>query len=399
VGFASSRLPSSSRQAIRASAAQANPIATSAEHRAERASCACADSEAPSVAFCNHARLVTSFRLLLVCGALALLFIAPPALAARIYWGAWVGPELTGESPPFDWSAEEEFIRDIGKRPSVVHFYSPFARGCTSTGCDFYPFNTAAIERIRQHGMIPFVSWSSASAPITVRQARFQNKDIIRGRYNGYIRRWARAAKAWGHPFFLRFDREMNGRWFPWSPGVNGNTARSFRRAWRHVWRIFQQVGATNATWVWCPNVDPHARLTAFRHVYPGSRYVSWTCLDGYNFGTPWRSFGTTFRRSYRVLTRRVAPRKPLIIGEVASVEGTSGAKAAWIAGFLHALPRYRKIEGFLWFNAETRGNHWMIESSSSSQLAFRRNIASSYFAAASPRFSGLKTRKVHPLR
>jgi mannan endo-1,4-beta-mannosidase len=342
---------------------------------------------------------VTRFRLLLVCSAALALLLTPPALASRIYWGAWVGPELTGGSPPFDWSAEEEFIGDTRKRPSVVHFYSPFARGCTTTGCNFYPFNTAAFERIRRNGMIPFVSWSSASLPITVRQPLFQNKDVIRGQYNGYIRRWARAAKTWGHPFFLRFDREMNGSWFPWSPGVNGNTARSFRRAWIHVWRIFQRVGATNATWVWCPNVDPHDRLTGFNRVYPGNRYVSWTCLDGYNFGKPWRSFGTTFRRSYRLLTRHVAPTKPLIIGEVGSVEGASGAKAAWIADFLRALPGYPKIEGFLWFNAETRGNRWMIESSSSSQSAFQSEIASPYFAAASQRFTNLTTRKVRPLR
>ena len=46
-------------------------------------------------------------------------------------------------------------------------------------------------------------------------------------------------AQEWGHPFFLRFDWEMNGFWFPWSEGVNGNKPGEFVAAWRHVHDIF----------------------------------------------------------------------------------------------------------------------------------------------------------------
>jgi beta-mannanase len=59
----------------------------------------------------------------------------------------------------------------------------------------------------------------------------------------------------------------MNGTWSPWAVGVNGNTAAHYVAAWRHVHRIFTKVGATNATWVWCPNVDPNAMFTPFRTV------------------------------------------------------------------------------------------------------------------------------------
>ena len=82
---------------------------------------------------------------------------------------------------------------------------------------------------------------------------------MIAGRYDEYIREFAEEARAWGHPFFLRFNWEMNGDWFPWSEGVNGNPSGEYVAAWRHVHDIFAAVGATNVTWVWCPFVDPKA--------------------------------------------------------------------------------------------------------------------------------------------
>ena len=68
---------------------------------------------------------------------------------------------------------------------------------------------------------------------------------MISGKYDSYIpQNVAEDARDWGHPFFLRFDWEMNGNWFPWSEGVNGNQSGEFVAAWRHVHDIFTSVGA-----------------------------------------------------------------------------------------------------------------------------------------------------------
>ena len=53
----------------------------------------------------------------------------------------------------------------------------------------------------------------------------------------------------------------MNGNWFAWMEGVNGNQPGEYVAAWRHVHDIFTAVGATNVSWVWCPNVDPGRKL------------------------------------------------------------------------------------------------------------------------------------------
>ena len=68
-----------------------------------------------------------------------------------------------------------------------------------------------------------------------------------------YIRSWARALAAFDGPVRLRFAQEMNGDWYPWGAGTNGNTPAEFVSAWRHVHDIFAAAGATNVQWVWSP--------------------------------------------------------------------------------------------------------------------------------------------------
>ena len=99
-----------------------------------------------------------------------------------------------------------------------------------------------------------------AVAPGATTEPDFQLSDVIAGTYDAYIAQFAAEAQDWGHPFFLRFNWEMNGNWFPWSEGVNGNNPGEYVAAWRHVHDIFAAVGATNATWVWCPYADANKR-------------------------------------------------------------------------------------------------------------------------------------------
>jgi hypothetical protein len=278
----------------------------------------------------------------------------------------------------------------VGKGVSIVHFASPFAN-CTSMRCSFYPFPPSALENIRQHGAIPFLSWGSQSTPSNVNEPRFTLSAIVRGNYDSYIKSFAEAARRWGRPFFLRFNYEMNGNWFPWSEGVNGNKAGEYARAWRHVHRLFTSVGTTNASWVWCPNVDPTNTLAMLPALYPGDAYVDWTCLDGYNYGTgnpnrpnpsTWQTFDQLYASTYHEITSSIAPTKPMIIGEVASSE-YGGSKAGWIQDMLSRLPTsYPKIRGVLWFDKNDDNLDWPLESSSAATAAFAAGIRSSLYAS-----------------
>jgi hypothetical protein len=294
----------------------------------------------------------------------------------RMFWGAWIGSQLTGHEAPWDMSAVTKFESLTGKGVSLVEFSSPWF-DCSSGRCLPFTFPTTPFQDIRDHGAIPVFSWSSQAIPREGSQARFRLRTITKGSYDRYIRTWAKAAKTWGYPFFLRFDWEMNGHWFPWAERANGNHPGDFVAMWRHVHRIFASVGATNVSWVWCPNLglgSPFARL------YPGNAYVDWTCLDGYNWDTPWSSFDQLFRATYDKVTA-VVPTKPMMVGETASVE-RGGSKAAWITDMLtRQLPkRFPRIDAFVWFEKVEAGQRWPIESSRSAQRAFAAGIRSATY-------------------
>jgi hypothetical protein len=268
-----------------------------------------------------------------------------------------------------------------GRTPSVIGWGSNFHSSAYCGGnCSF---TTSLYQAVRENGQIPWVSWSSSS---TDGGSGYTDAEIASGSQDAYITQWAQAAKAWGHPLFLRFDWEMNGNWFPWSPGVDGNTAADYVAMWRHVHDIFTSVGATNVNWVWCPNIDPDNSLTSLASLYPGDAYVDWTCLDGYNGDDPWTSFQNLFQSTYNQITGSIAPSKPMIIGEVGSTE-TGGSKAKWITNMFSDLPTdFPDIHGLLWYDVTSPGpggySDWPIESSSSSIAAFTSGISSSTFTS-----------------
>jgi len=270
--------------------------------------------------------------------------------------------------------------RLLGKAPSVVPFNLPF-EGC-SESCNYYTFPTAQMNAVNQYGAVVMLNWASMSSPLSVSEPAFSLAAVARGDYDSYIRAFAVAARQWGHPFLLRFDWEMNGNWFPWAEGANGNTPGSYVAAWRHVHDIFASVGATNANWVWCPNVDWQHQFIDLHELYPGNSYVDWTCMDGYNFGslggsTPsegWMTFNQIFSSTYSEIAS-IAPSKPMIIGETAST-AHGGDKAAWITDMFNQIATgYPLLRGLIWFDAAQGNDDWYLETDHPALNAFTAGI------------------------
>jgi len=70
-----------------------------------------------------------------------------------------------------------------------------------------------------------------------------------RGQLCTYLRSYADAVIAFGHPVILSFGHEMNGTWYSW--GYGHPPPATFVAAWRHIVRIFRAAGAANVTWLW----------------------------------------------------------------------------------------------------------------------------------------------------
>jgi hypothetical protein len=302
----------------------------------------------------------------------------PVTPSDSLYWGAWIDPGTSAQPSPVEPARIANFESIAGKPLSLLESFSAFAECST---CSFIPFPSQQLNAIRARGAVPLFTWASEATSGEVSQPEFQLADLIDGSYDAEIRKWATAARNWAHPFFLRFDWEMNGNWYPWAEGVNGNTAGEYVEAWRHVHDVFTEVGATNASWVWCPYVNPNGNLQPIANLYPGDEYVDWTCLDGYNYGTSkpttkWRSFSYLFSPQYAEITGTIAPSKPMLIAEVASAE-QGGSKAAWITEMLSELPTgFPDVRGVMWFDYFYEGNEWALESSSEAEQAFAAGIA-----------------------
>jgi hypothetical protein len=327
----------------------------------------------------------------------------PGTAAATIYWGAYIGGGQYGlEDAPWDMTSADRFEARAGKRMSLLEWGQRWYE--CSTSCGLRGFRSDLMSKARARGYLPVLSWGSYAAGEGTNQPGYRLSEIAGGRYDAFIRRWATGAKRWGHPFFLRFDWELNTNSVSYSEHSNGNRRGEFVRMWRHVHRIFTRVGAENVTWVWCPNAEYSASVKPLASLYPGDAYVDWTCLDGYNWGTnparagAWTSFNTVFEDTYRLITTEIAPSKPLMIGETASTE-IGGSKAHWITDALgtQVLDRFPRIRAIVWFNKSWNRMDWPIESSDAAASALRAAIASP--AYADNRFEHARDSPILPLR
>jgi hypothetical protein len=293
------------------------------------------------------------------------------ATRPSLYYGIHVPGQIG------DYTTVMQAEEDAGKKPSIVMLYQGWARMHGAEN-----FEPVWMNNIRNDGAIPMVTWEPWDYLGGVNQPAYSLSSIISGAHDGYITQYALDAKAWGHPFFLRFAHEMNGDWYPWNEGLNGNSSGQYVQAWRHVHDIFTANGATNVTWVWSPNIE-YGGSIPLSGLYPGDAYTDWVAMDGYNWGATqvwksWQTFSEVFGPTYSILTSLT--QKPLLVGETASTELT-GDKAAWISNaFSTEIFNFPRIKGFIWFT-EDKETDWRIESSPAAQAAFSRAVANPVYA------------------
>ena len=308
-----------------------------------------------------------------------------PLSGGRILWGAWItGRAYARGGAPFDMQSVSEFERNTKKGVSIIHWGQPwFIDGAAAR------FPTVAMNAVRSHGSIPLMDWGSwdVGNRSLSNQPAFSLREIAAGRHDAYLREFATAVKAWGHPLMISLDPEMNGRWPLWSEQNNANRPGDFRAMWRHVHSVFDSVGAANVTWVWQVNTK-YSGSTPISVLYPGDDMVDWVGISGYGWGTHpaknygWHTFETLFA-PISIDIAEVAPGKPVMICETGASE-YGGSKAGWITDALTVrLPtRFPSIRGFVWFNAFDAPYDWQIESSQSAQDAFAAGIGLPIYAS-----------------
>lgn len=290
-------------------------------------------------------------------------------LAAPVALGAYV---FNGPGDPQEL---DRFANEIGRSPAIIMWYEQWG------GWDQGRLRLREVEAVLSRGATPMITWDPWDPYAGLDQPAYRLVNIALGHFDAYIDSWATALASVGQPVYLRFGHEMNGDWYCWCAGVNGNSAADYVAAWRHMHDRFVAAGATNVRWVWSPNIE-YAGSTAFADLYPGDAYVDWVGLDGYNWGTSkagkaWLSFEGIFLGSYQRLLSLTA--KPMMIAEMASTE-VGGDKAAWIRqAFLDQLPTtFPKVRAVTWFH-ENKETDWRVTSSAAALAAFQEAAGSPY--------------------
>jgi Glycosyl hydrolase family 26 len=195
-------------------------------------------------------------------------------------------------------------------------------------------------------------------------------QSIIAGGGDGYLERVGRALAATHSQVMLSFAPEMDGRWYPW--GFGHRSARTFRRAWRHVYRVITPIAGTKITWVWQISHE-FSQSEALRPLWPGGKYVSMVGIDGY-YERRGNTFHTIFGKTIK--TVRTFTTRRILITE-ASV-GQLAGRSAKIPGLFDGMQRFG-VRGIVWFDINQRGGvhhqRWALEGHPAEIAAFRKGL------------------------
>ena len=297
-------------------------------------------------------------------------------VAMTLFAGATIGADaatkpvlrfgVTTPGGPVATSEINAISQLAGEKPTVEMWYEDFAQ----------PFPAAKVAAAVSRGATPVITWEPWLWGGGVDQPNYSLDRITAGAFDSYLWQWAQALRNSGRSVVLRFGHEMNGNWYPWNEGVNGNGPGDFVAAWRHVHDVFSAAGATKASWMWSPNV-PYDGSVPLTGLYPGSGYVNAVALDGYNWGTSqswssWTPPQDLFGPGLSQL-RAIASGKPIWIAETASIE-QGGSKPDWITALVPYLAGQSGVVGFIWFQHNKEAD-WRFDSTPASAQAMSQAL------------------------
>ncbi|CAN5565815.1 hypothetical protein BH23CHL8_BH23CHL8_29400 [soil metagenome] len=326
--------------------------------------------------------LFAGLALLLVCGPLTLRVAAEvderqsPVRQVALGVARWDGHDL---------ASLDAFSSSIGDRdPAIWVIWSQWGAP------ERREFPSAVAEGLAARGVTPMIWWEPVDPSDLSDPTYPRHRNISRGDHDAYIRRFARDAKAFGHTVLLRFAHEANGSFFPWSVERFDNSPRQFIRAWRHVHRLFAEVGADNVRMVWSVAKQTCAGgCNPYRSVYPGDPFVDVVGMSSHNWGAMKDRWVPMLDGVERIAGHLAEiTDKPLMIAELGS-NGEGGDKAAWIReGYRAAYERLPGVSAIVYLDVDLREmGHpdWRLDSSADAVAAYAEIAALEAFAGRAP--------------
>lgn len=184
--------------------------------------------------------------------------------------------------------------------------------------------------------------------------------DLVDGVLDDDIRKFARAAKEFSHPFLFRLNNEMNSDWTSYCASILMNDPELYQSLWKRYYDIFKEEGVDNAIWIFNPNNNtfPPCGYNDPKAYYPGNGYAHVFGVTGYNtgtyysetFGEKWKEFEELYDEAYELFDEEFGE-FPWIITEFAS-SSVGGDKVEWIHNMFDVIHKYDNIKMAFWFNS-----------------------------------------------
>jgi hypothetical protein len=190
---------------------------------------------------------------------------------------------------------------------------------------DFY-FPKSICESYTQEGILPSFKYGMTLDGGVA--------NIVSGRADEIIELFAKKASDFGEPFIFVPFKEMNWQSKEyWNHGEE--PPKTFVKAWRHMHKIFEDLGANRNT-IWAIHYlnsygSHRAPLISPKYYYPGDEYVdivAFTVCNRVGVGEQGRTFGSLIWYDYDWL-RTEHKKKPIAILEMSQSNGPRQHK--WI--------------------------------------------------------------------
>lgn len=218
--------------------------------------------------------------------------------------------------------------RDI----SIVHVY----QGWTT------PTPIWQLRQVMSYGAIPMVDWYCGDT----------DANVAAGVDDAMITQYAQQLAALQGPVFLRWYWEMNfTQGSTAATCLAGGGAAGYVAAFRHIWTLFQQAGATNVSFVWAPGSSGDDQ--DMMNYFPGSAYVDWIGIDGY-----WREASSTLEQMFETWYSYFSGfGLPMMITETGAASNTNANnQTTYFGQVLNRFPtEFPLIRGFLYFDSHKR--------------------------------------------
>jgi hypothetical protein len=247
-----------------------------------------------------------------------------------------------------DSSTVDSVERAIGQKFDLVYFFDSVDSGDLPTSDE----RQAVASGQTLHINIESREFSKSDHPDV------KWSDIAAGAFDSTLTSAAKGLASLHKPFFVTFDHEADNK----AKLAARGTPEQFVAAWKHVRKVFEQAGATQAIWTWVVTGYPGNNATA-QALYPGNGQVDWISWDPYDSrgcqngavgSDPAQTFAEVAKPFYDWLATDgvkagISLKKPYMISETGSAYDPKDPQAAAafyasIPAGLKELPRIRAV-------------------------------------------------------